>query len=260
MADVAKPTEPRGARGQPINLNGGRLFERTTVIDSIVAEIQGKILSGELKDGDTLASQDELARALGVSRASLREALSRLSLMGLVEIRHGSGTFVKTAKPPDFMNPLSSLLIMDQDSAAELLQARFYIESPVAALAAVNATEEQVAEIGSLVERMRHAYRTEDADGFVALDTRFHVLIAESSGNRVLMKVLEIIRNLLPLCIRRFHLSFPARIPISMRYHEEIYEGIKARDASAAREAMERHIGYLMQLNTEEGGAELSQL
>lgn len=262
MVDAAKPrppTEARPGRAQGVTLSAGKLFERTTVIDSIVAEIKGKILSGELQDGDMLASQDELARALGVSRASLREALSRLSLMGLVETRHGSGTFVKTAKPLDFMNPLTSLLVMDQDSAAELLQARFYIESPVAELAALNATDEQVEQMGNLIERMRVAYANDDSDGYVDLDTRFHVLIAESSGNRVLTRVLEIIRNLLPLCIRRFHLSFPARIPTSMEYHEGIYKAIERRDPVEAREYMEGHIGFLIKLNTERGDVPLTQ-
>ena len=111
------PGEPSLSRGQVTGAGGRRLFERTTVIDSIVAEIKGKIVFGELKDGDMLASQDELARILAVSWASLREALNRLSLMGLVEMRHGSGTYVKTARPHDLMNSLSSLLIMDQSSS-----------------------------------------------------------------------------------------------------------------------------------------------
>jgi len=259
MADSSDSEALRVSRGHRSDGNSRRLFERTTVIDSIVTEIKGKILSGELKDGDMLASQDELARSMGVSRASLREALSRLSLMGLVETRHGSGTFVKTTRPTDFMNPLSSLLIMDRDSAAELLQARLYIESPVAELAAMNASEEQIRQLGGLIERMRVAYATDDADSYVALDTRFHMLIAESSGNRVLMKVLEIIRNLLPLCIRRFHLSFPARIPTSMQYHEGIYRGIAERNPAAARECMEAHIGFLIKLNDERGDGSQDQ-
>src|SRR5450756_208894 len=114
MRDAVQPSSSRLIRGHPSDGGRASAFERTSVIDSIVAELKTKIASGELKDGDMLTSQDELARSLGVSRTSLREALNRLSLMGLVEMRHGSGTYVKTARPQDLMNSLSSLLIMDQ--------------------------------------------------------------------------------------------------------------------------------------------------
>ncbi len=246
-----RPSEPGFSRGQAASSGGRWLVERTTVIDSIVAEIKGKIASGELKDGDMLASQDELARILGVSRASLREALNRLSLMGLVEMRHGSGTFVKTTRPQDLMNSLSSLLIMDQSSAGELLQARFYVEGALAALAAVEATDDEVKGLQGLLERMELSFANNQADDFIELDAQFHMLIAESSKNRVLMKVLEIIREILPLCIRRFHVTFPESVPTTLKYHRGIYEAIRAHDPAAAKQQIEAHIGFLMQLNSD---------
>lgn len=226
-----------------------RVLERTSIIDTIVAEIKDKIISGELKDGDMLASQDELARTMGVSRASLREALNRLSLMGLIETRQGTGTFVKTAKPLDFMNSLSSLLIMDQASAAELLDARLHIESAVAALAAKNATDEEVRQLYFLLERMKNDFRVGDADSFAARDLQFHILVAESSKNRVLMKVLEIIRDILRQFIRKFFDKYPTTIPMAVKYHQKIYEAIESRDSIAARKHMEDHIKFLIELN-----------
>jgi len=82
--------------------------KRLSLIDTIVEEIKGRVITGEYKSGNLLGSQDELARTFGVSRASLREALKRLELMGLVESRQGLGTFLKKIEPCDFMNPLSS--------------------------------------------------------------------------------------------------------------------------------------------------------
>lgn len=255
VSPVTKVNEPldevRIHRIIPVRKKSRTLFERTTVIDSIVADIKNKIIAGELKDGDLLASQDELARGFGVSRASLREALSQLCLMGVVETRQGSGTFVKSASAADYMNVLSPLLTMDGASAAELLEARFFIEPPMAELAAANATDEQVEKMKTAVVGMRRAYETDDTDSFVAFDTQFHMLIAASSKNRVLMKVLEVIKNLLPMCMRRFHSAAPTRVPTSMRYHEEIYEAISRRDLAGARQGMEKHIGFLMQLNRE---------
>lgn len=255
MSEQYKPTlDPRSNRSQGISFKNSRLPERTTVIDSIVAEIKEKIISGELKDGDVLASQDELARAMGVSRASLREAFNRLSLMGLVEMRQGSGTYIKTAKPQHFMNSLSSLLIMDQASAGELLQARLYVEAAAAALAAEKASDEDIERLGDLVNRMKRAADTEDGENFIALDAQFHMSIAESSKNRVLMKMVEVIGEILPHCIRSFRLSFPTRVPTALRYHESIYQAVKHRDPAAARQQMEGHIGFLIKLNEKAEG------
>jgi GntR family transcriptional repressor for pyruvate dehydrogenase complex len=234
-------------------VSGGRLLERTTVIDAVVSEIKGKIISGELKDGDMLASQDELARNLGVSRASLREALNRLSLMGLIEMKHGSGTFVRTSRARDYMNPLTSMLIMDAASAEELLQARLYIESGLAALAATNASDEDLRLMRVLVEQMRRDAEAEDSAGFVDRDARFHLVLAESARNPVLMKVAEIIRELLPAFITRFRTAFPQRVPAVVEQHARVYEAVRDRNPEAARRAMEEHLGFLMQLNREGG-------
>ncbi len=249
------PRAHRSVRNRVVDLDGRRPFERTSVIDGLVAEFKGKIASGELKDGDMLASQDELARTMGVSRTSLREALIRLSLMGLIEMRHGSGTFVRVTRPQAFMNSLSSLLIMDRASAAELLQARFHVESAVAALAASNATGEDIDLLRSLVDLMEKHHSVGNNDDFVALDTQFHMAIAESSKNRVLMKVVEIMREILPPCIRRFHMTYPERVPTTLGYHRAICEAIAHHDPVEARRNMEGHVGFLMQLNEESEAA-----
>lgn len=242
-------TEPRSARSQPFSLRSGRLFERTTVIDSVVAEIKAKIVSGELKNGDMLPSQDEFARALGISRASLREALNRLTLMGLIEMRHGSGTFVRTTRPQDLMNSLSSLLIIDKPSAAELLQARFHVESAVAALAAMNATDEDLDRMRLMLERIEREGVSSDVDVFIRFDTQFHMSIAEAAKNPVLTKVLEIIWELLPQRIR--HLASPESIAAFLRYHRAIYDAVAHHDPVDARRQMEAHVNYLIRLNEE---------
>lgn len=241
----SRPTrEPAVARGRR------RILERTTVIDSIVAEIMDKIISGELKDGDMLASQDELARSMGVSRASLREALNRLSLMGLIETRQGSGTFVKTTEPLDFMNSLSSLLILDHVSATELLDARYYIESAIAGLAAKNATDREISEMKAVLERMARDIGACDAESFAVQDLQFHMLVAESSRNRVLVKVLGIISDILRQFILSTVTTFPVAAPSAADYHRRVYEAIRDHDVAAARKHMEEHIGFLIELNT----------
>jgi GntR family transcriptional repressor for pyruvate dehydrogenase complex len=217
-------------------------LERTSLIDSIVSELMDKITAGDLKPGDMLAPQDHLAKSMGVSRASLREALNRLSLMGLIETRQGSGTFVKAATPPDFMNPLTSFVILDQISAEELLDARLHIESAVAALAATHATLEDIAKLKLLLEGMKNDLRSNNSESFIARDVQFHVLIAETSKNRVLVKVVEIIRGLLRQFIKKFFEAMPSSMNDAITYHENIFNAIQQHDPVAAKRHMEEHI------------------
>ena len=218
------------------------VLERMTLIDSIVAEIRDKIISGELKEGEMLASQDELAREMGVSRASLREALNHLRLMGLIETKHGSGSIVRRSTPVAFINSLSSLLTMDRGSAAELLDARLYIESAVAAVAAKHASEEDLKGMKQLVEGMERDFKAGDIESFTSRDVQFHMLIAQSTKNRVLVKVVEIVRDILRQFIQKFFATVPASVSDAIEYHRRIYEAIKERDPEGAQRHMEAHI------------------
>ena len=226
-------------------------LERKSLIDSIVEEIKDKVISGELKDGDMLTSQDVLAKSMGVSRASLREAFNRLKLMGLIETKQGSGTFVKKTTPSDFMNSLASLLIMDQASAAELLDARLHIESAVAALAAKNASDEDLKKMKRVLDGMENDFRSGNIESFIAKDIQFHTFLAESSKNRVLVKLVEIIRDILRQFIKKFFDTAPSSISLAIEYHTNIYEAIKQHDPEAARNHMEGHIMFLIEITKE---------
>ena len=217
-------------------------MERTTLIDSIVAEIRDKVISGELKEGQMLASQDNLAKEMGVSRASLREALNHLRLMGLIETRHGSGSVVRRKTPVAFIDSLSSLLTMDRASAAELLDARLYLESAVVAVAAKNASEEDLKGMKQLVKGMERDFKVGDIESFTSRDVQFHMLIAQSTKNRVLAKVVEIIREILRQFIKKFFATVPASVSDAIEYHKLIYEAIKDRDPEGAQRHMEAHI------------------
>jgi len=221
-------------------------LERRSLIDNIVTEIKDKIIIGELKEGDILPSQDDLAKSMGVSRASLREAFNRLGLMGLIETKHGSGTFVKRATPTDIMNSLSSLLIMDQASAVELLQARLHIEPAVAALAAKNATKENIDRIKAQLKGMENDFDRQNVDNFISRDVQFHILVSESSKNRVLAKVLEIISEILHQFIKRYFESQPLSISDALKYHRDILSAIERHDPEAAQKHMENHIASLL--------------
>ena len=232
-------------------------MKRMSLIDSIVEEIKDKILSGELKDGDMLESQDDMSKRMGVSRPSLREALRRLELMGLIESKHGRGTFVKTVQPQDFMNPLSGFLTIDKESAFELLEARLFLEGSVAALAAQKATPDDVLAMEQVIAGMKAAAENFDVQKFIELDVQFHVYMAECTKNRVMIQVVNILRGLLQKLVARVFDRHQGRLAKTFAqtidYHEKIYQAIKARDMVKARNAMESHINDVRQ-KVENGG------
>ena len=221
-------------------------MKRVSLVDSIVEEIKNKIISGELKDGDMLSSQDELAKSMQISRPSLREALRRLQLMGLIEFQHGRGTFVKTVQPQDFMNPISGFLPIDKKTASELLEARLYLESSVAALAALKATDQDIKSLEGVLDKMELAAKRLDVKEFAVQDVKFHLLVAEGSRNKIMLQVVNILRGLLQKLVNRVfdaHLDrLEETFAHTIAYHNEILDAIKLHSVSKARLAMEKHI------------------
>jgi GntR family transcriptional repressor for pyruvate dehydrogenase complex len=179
---------------------------------------------------------------LGVSRGTLREGLNQLVLMGLIEMRQGSGTYIKSITPSSFMTSLSPALLMDKNSAAELLDARLYIEGAVALLAAKKATGEDVRELGKILGEMREDFRAGNIEDFIDKDLKFHLLIARSSQNRVLMKVVQTIRDILYQFIADFFAAMPGTVKNAMDYHIKIFRAIERRDPKEAKKQMESHI------------------
>ena len=221
-------------------------MQRVSLIDSIVEEIKQRISQGELKDGDSLGSQDDLAKRMEVSRPTLREALKRLELMGLVETKHGRGTFVKTISPQDFMNPLASFLVIDQKSALELLEARLYIEGAVAALSAKNASPNDIKAIKQKLDDMKTAAQETSLEKFITYDVQFHLLVAESSKNQILTKIVNILRDLLhQLLSKVFEIQSDSLSEIfiqTIRFHGKILSAIEQHNPDIARQHMEAHL------------------
>ncbi len=219
-----------------------RKFEpirRTRVYEQVAARIQRLILEGELRPGDRLPTERELAERFGVSRTSVRDAIRMLELMGLVEPRQGEGTVVRDLSPDAIVTPLASLLVRSRDLLADLLDVRKMIEPHLAARAAVHATEEEVARLGAILERQR----AKVAQGELAVeeDSEFHYTIATASRNRVILRILDVLMDLLKTSRER-SLQVPGRLQRSLEGHARILEAIRRRDPAAAEAAMRRHL------------------
>lgn len=221
---------------------GRTIFQRTKLIHNIVEGFKDQIIQGKLKEGEKLPSQDKMAKTMGISRGTLREAFNQLVLMGIIDMQQGSGTYVRSVTPSSFMKSLAPALLMDKSSAKELLDARIYIEGAVASLAAKMATKGDIDELRKALESMREAFRTGNIKDFVDRDVEFHILIGLSSKNRVLMKVVETIREILYEFITEFFTAAPHATKTALYYHAKIYKAIEHHDAVEARKQMESHM------------------
>ncbi len=227
------------------------MLKQTSLIDQIVAEIEEKIRKGQFKSGDMLASQDEMAKTMGVSRASLREAFNRLQLMGLIEIKQGRGTFVRQLTSGDFMSSLSSFLIVEKESAIELLEARLEIESSVAKMAAEKGNREKILKIEETLIDMGKAITSDNLSKFIERDVRFHVAVAESCDNQIMLKIVEILRRLMKQLIERVFYDVAvdkqALMQLTYGFHEKIYDAILNRDPERAKRSMQNHLSDVME-------------
>jgi GntR family transcriptional regulator, transcriptional repressor for pyruvate dehydrogenase complex len=206
----------------------------------IADQIRTLIKSGEFVPGARLPPERDLAKQLGVSRPSVREALIALEVEGLVEVRIGSGIYVRAV---DERRPPSNL----HDAEAgpfELLRARYVIESEIAALAAKSAKKPQVEAIGEAMEVMQDEFTGGEPQPLNG-DQLFHLRIAEATGNGALVAVVKMLweERTGPLYQQlEHHYDSPALWEAAMAEHRAVLKAIAARDATAARAAMQRHL------------------
>lgn len=206
----------------------------------IADQIAALIRRGEYKPGARLPPERDLAKKLGVSRPSVREALIALEVEGLVEVRIGSGIYVLATNGKHVETQATG------DAPAgpfELLRARYVIESECAALAAKSAKKAQLTAIEQAIEEMER----EHAEGRhpLAGDRLFHLRIAEATGNGALVHVVKTLweERTGPLYSQlEHHYDTPGLWESAMGEHRAVLKAIAARDAAGARIAMQRHL------------------
>ena len=204
----------------------------------IANAIMESIQRGEFAPGAALPPERELAKQLGVSRSSVREALIALEMTGWVDIRTGNGVFAMQPLPP------ASAPVAEADySLEDLLQARLAFEGMLAEMAARNGSPAQREQLRALADTLLR-YRANDAE-FLDQDKGFHLLIGEMSGNEVLREMMEALWNKRDNArFRRLerHFADNAFTDEMNRDHQQIAAAIYAGDAAAARAAMESHL------------------
>jgi GntR family transcriptional repressor for pyruvate dehydrogenase complex len=207
----------------------------------VVTHIRGLIERGELKPGDRLPAERDLAARIGVSRPTLRAGLRALAGMGVVQSRHGSGTYIPDGPPVLGSEPLRFLAALHGFSGVEMYEARRILEVGAAGLAAERATAEQIA---TLAEDVASLFATLDqAQVFLVHDINFHRHVAAASGNPIVASLVEMVSALYYERRRRTAERAAQRdMRDAAEAHRRIYQAIRAHDAQAARTAMNDHL------------------
>jgi GntR family transcriptional regulator, transcriptional repressor for pyruvate dehydrogenase complex len=203
-----------------------------------VAKQLDRLIAEELKPGDLLPPERELVRMLGVSRSSVRDAIRSLELMGLLEPRQGIGTVVcNPAATP--ANPLAAALLEKRQMVADLLEVRRMIEPPLTRRAALQATGKTIADMEAILQRQEAKVRAGELG--IEEDSEFHYAIALASENSAVLKVVDVLMDLLR-DTREQSLQVEGRQEKSLAGHRRILAALKRGDAFGAEAAMCRHL------------------
>lgn len=214
---------------------------KVRLADQVADKILEMIANGIYKPGDKLPVENEIAELFSVSRVTVREAFVKLSMMGIVDIRQGDGTFVKKVSPESFMKPLLPMIILDKKNLADIYVARLAIESKTAELAALNSTDQDISDLNDIMKLMENAYKLNDFEQYHINDCNFHLMIAKVGKNAILYKILEIIHDLLNYSIIAAS-EESSLLELSIKLHKLIIGAITDRDPDKAVEYMVSHL------------------
>lgn len=223
----------------PIDPVGCMVTPRLPVSHEAVRRIQEMIASGELKPGDSLPSQRDLAANLNVSRPSLREALSVLETLGFIEVSPGRRAVVREPKSAEGSPP--RWRFKGRFSEADVFQFRMLVETATARLAATNIKEGQLAELRGNVEAMRRAIRGSDLELSARIDAEFHARIIEASGNMLLPEIYVSTADII-LEAHRLPLLARDRLWEPVHEHVDIINALQQRDPEGAGYYMRLHL------------------
>ena len=215
------------------------------IYEEIVEQIRGMITSGELKPGDKLPPERDMAEFLGVSRASVREALTALETVGILDIRPGEGTFVKRTSDSETFESLTLLLSVEQTPEVQMMEVRRILETESAALAAKRATFADLQKIQASLLVMKSAESISDA---VDADVRFHFAIAEATKNSVLLRIMNTVADLMHHTFRQDRENLYANPELGARVlieHEAILKAIQDQNPDEAWAKMLEHINNI---------------
>jgi len=210
------------------------------VSERIVAQVEQQLANGDLKPGDRLPPEREMAQLLGASRPSLREAVRILQTRGRLLVKHGQGVFVAE---PASTQALREAMRHAEHDINELFAMREVLELPAAGWAAEKITDEQIADLRKILDALDAAFdtRPDDFQQLAQLDAKYHLAIAQVANNRFLQQTSHVLHDIL-MSGMQTTLLIPGRREKSREEHARILAALQQHDAGAVRRAARTHI------------------
>ena len=208
--------------------------------ESAIKQIMDLVKRSELKPGDKLPPERELAEKLSISRGSLREAFRVLESRGFIKSKPGGGRYIREIRKNGYSNTENIILSLEKSSILELLEAREIFEVKIVELAAQRATLEDIEIIEEALNKMNQEDGLKD-DTKTESDTEFHLAIARASHNFVFTNIIQLYLDLLKET-RGKTWKIPGRREEQLEEHQKIFQAIKEHDSKKAGEAMLKHL------------------
>jgi GntR family transcriptional repressor for pyruvate dehydrogenase complex len=226
-----------------------KVVQTSRLYQQIVQQIEESIDKGELKEGDQLPAERELAQQFGVSRTAVREAVKTLSEKGLVEAYAGRGTFITNGSTNSIRNTLDRMIRNGPlEGTVHLAEMREILEPEIAFLAAKRADQETISAMQESISVMDAARM--DPEAFIEGDLDFHLALAEAAGNPLILSLIDSIVGLLRE--QRMRTYYTEGGPERGQYHHKrILEAIEHRDPQGARDAMRAHLRQVREDSSE---------
>ena len=217
-----------------------RAVRTSRLYELIVQQVEESILNGQLKPGDQLPAERDLAQRFGVSRTAVREAVKTLREKGLVEAYSGRGTFVTNGSSHTIRQSLDLMIRFNQEEGwTHLAELRSVLEPEIAALAAPRIEEQLLITMREAVAAMDRSLH--DPEAYVEADLDFHLALAEAAANPIILSLIDSIVGLLRE--QRMGIFQVEGGPERGQYHhKKILEAVEHRDSAGAREAMKAHM------------------
>ncbi len=211
---------------------------RQSIGEQVFEQLKEQIFNNEWKRGEKIPSENDLAVSFGVSRITVRQALQKLTALGLIETRFGEGSFIREAVPGINMNPLIPIAYLNENSLMEILEYRKVLEGNVAELATEKASADEL-------EKLEDAYKLmeqvrDDLEKFSKADLNFHLLLANMTKNSLIMQTFHIFNDVLN---RAFSQIVSKRgNSAGIYYHKLLLEAIKSGNSGEAKKIMQEHM------------------
>jgi GntR family transcriptional repressor for pyruvate dehydrogenase complex len=221
-----------------------KLVRTSRLYEQIVQQIEASIVKGDLKAGDQLPAERELAQRFGVSRTAVREAVKALREKGLVEAYSGRGTFITDGTTQAVRQSLDLMVKIGQpEGSTHLAEVRAILEPEIAALAAVRIQEAELSTMRDAVSAMDRA-GAKDPELYIEADLDFHLALAEGAANPLILSLLDSIVALLREQRMKIF-RVPGGPERGQIHHKRILEAVERRDAEKSREAMRAHLSQV---------------